>query len=404
MTICNYSDRLEIESGNLVRIVEAESKKKDKAMDVFKEYENGDCVCRNLYYSMYGYRVGFPEEVNSLYKNSCLTFVQKLEEYGECNHISFYSRKLTEPEKDLITRKYHDFVYVLKKWNGTIEDTFSALRIWKGHKEIEFLLAAGFDAVALNKSFWRLTEKRKKEVVLFLRKTGGKHFSLLDVQTMIKHKISVLDYEQYKSFCWKNRKVAYPVYKYLVKTGRGDINGIYLYRDYISLLVQTSHDADDPYWKWPKNLQKKHDELRDEVQRLKALEHIEMLRKKQAAYFGAVEKMLEIKLESDGYSVYVPDTVEEINEHATALHQCLVSADYVQKVIDKKCLLVFVRKGGTPIATAQINRDNTIGQFYADELDRDNCLPSDEVRKVMEKWIDVKMMTERKSGKKAEVA
>ena len=138
------------------------------------------------------------------------------------------------------------------------------------------------------------------------------------------------------------------------------------------------------------DLQKKHDELREEVQQLKAMKRIEELKLKQEKYSKVVKKLLKLKLESDGYSVYIPETIEEINAHATALHQCLITADYVSKVIRKECLLVFVRKGDTPIATAQVNKDDSIGQFYADELDRSNCLPTDEVRAVMNKWIELK--------------
>lgn len=392
MTICDYKDRIEVEGGKLVRIVRAVSKKdSEKMLDIYKEYEDGSCVCRNLYYSMYGYRVGFPDEVNSLYHNHGLTFIQRLDEYGECKPIkSFGSRKLTESEKNAIARKYHGFVYVMNKWRGTIENVFPALNLWKEHGEIEFLLAAGFEKIALNKAFWKLTEKKRKEIVMYLRKTGRKDFSLIDIQTILKHKISDDEFSDYKSFCFHYRKVGYELYKYLVKIGRADIMGIMLYRDYHNMLLQTAHDANDVYWKFPKDLQKKHDEIRDEVARLRAFAEAERLKKKQNDYFGAVEKWLGLRLESGGYCVRVPATVEEISYHAEKLHQCLVTGDYISKVIRKECVLVFVTKGSEPVATAQILKGNKIGQFYADELDRSNCLPTEEVREVMNKWIEWK--------------
>ena len=39
-----------------------------------------------------------------------------------------------------------------------------------------------------------------------------------------------------------------------------------------------------------------------------------------------------------------------------------------------------------PVATAEVKNDGKIGQFYADERDRSNCLPTPEVKAVFEKW------------------
>ena len=55
MNVCNYFDRLEIENGELVRVLNAvprATKKSHLSLDVYKEYETGRCQCRNLYTSM----------------------------------------------------------------------------------------------------------------------------------------------------------------------------------------------------------------------------------------------------------------------------------------------------------------------------------------------------------------
>ena len=52
MHFCDYFDRLEIENGELVRILTARAKAKKmkgRELDVFKEYESGKTVCRNVY-------------------------------------------------------------------------------------------------------------------------------------------------------------------------------------------------------------------------------------------------------------------------------------------------------------------------------------------------------------------
>ncbi len=393
MTICDYSDRLEIQNGLLVRIVTATARKdKTKNLDVYKQFENGDCFCRNLYYSLFGYRVGFPDETNSLYRKGYLGFVQKLEDYDECSEIkSFFSRNISDDEKLSVATFYPDFKYIFKKTDLTIRDTLAALAIWKNHREIEYILAAGFKRVALNKSFWKLTEAKQKPVCDFMRKNPQwKNYSLADIQTAIRFRIGREDFNIYKDFCFMNRNVSYDVYKYLCKIGKDNIGGVFLYRDYKALLLQTSHNAKDEYWLYPKDLQKKHDELREEVRRKNDLEEIERLKKKQNDYVEAVRNLFKFSAKIDGYSVYVPETIEDIKLQAEKLNQCLIQCDYVSQVINKSCVLVFIRKNEEPVATVQLLSGDRIGQFYANELDRDNCLPTDEVRTVFNKWLDWK--------------
>ena len=59
----------------------------------------------------------------------------------------------------------------------------------------------------------------------------------------------------------------------------------------------------------------------------------------------------------------------------------------------KKYLIAFIRQEGKPIATAQLYAGEKIGtwrigQFYANELDRSNCRPSDEVQAAFNKWLE----------------
>ena len=137
-------------------------------------------------------------------------------------------------------------------------------------------------------------------------------------------------------------------------------------------------------------MQKKHDELREEVARIEELKRLETLKAKQEKYIKAVKNYLPMNYDIDGYTVFVPGTVEEIDRQAKELHQCLITCDYISRVIKGECVLVFVQKNGEPVATAELKKGNKIGQFYANELDRDNCLPTDKVRAVMNKWIELK--------------
>lgn len=395
MNKCYYTDRLEIENGELVRIVTAKAvNDSDKKLDVYKQYENGSYVCRNIYYSYAGYFVAFPGDITSLYgnRNKTCQFMQKLDEWAECSKMSFFSRLLNDDEKDIIIKKYSSFKYMLEKFPASIENTFSQIAIWKDHKEIEYVLASGFDKVAMNKMFWRLSEKNKKNIVAFIRNNQEYNFlSLLDIQTIIKHRIDVEEFARYREFCLVNcKRISFDLYKYLFKIGKCDINGVFLYNDYLNLLSQTQHDSKSDYWQYPKNLQEKHDELVVEVEKIQELKIKEQLEKKQKDYINVVKKLSRFSKKIDGYDIYVPQTVNDIKFQADKLHQCLVSADYISKVINKSCILVFIRKEGEPIATVQLFKDDSIGQFYTNELDRNNCLPDDNLKNVFDKWLEYK--------------
>ena len=251
------------------------------------------------------------------------------------------------------------------------------------------MLAAGFENVALNKSFWRYSEKKRKEIVEFLKAADKRilKYSLADVLIMLNNHISFDEFNTYNSFYYKS-KLSYPAFKYLQKKKMLDYNGVSLYCDYKSLLKQTNHKGE--YWLFPKDLEKKHDELREEVARIKALEEAEKLKTKQKDYLKAIKKWLGSEQTIDGFTIYVPDDVLDIKFQAEYLHQCLISCDYISKVINQRCVLVFIRKGNKPIATAELLNGNKIGQFYANELDRSNCLPSPKVKAVMNKWLENK--------------
>lgn len=394
MFLCNYADHLEIENGEIVRVLVAtprNKKKCDKSLAVYREWESGKCEVRNLYYcGMSGYRVAIPDVVST---GSYMPGIAKLEPWCDTKKMSnfqWYSKLVDDETTKIICSKYPKFKYVINKFSTNLNHIMEALIIWKEHPEVELIIASGYIKVALNRSFWKMTEARRKEVVNFIRKNPtSKDLRLGDIQTIIKYNLSADKFNEYHRDCMYYGKIAYDVYSYLKKK-KVDYTSVSLYRDYARLLKQTNHKCSDPYWKFPKDLQKKHDELREEVRRLDELKQIEKLRPKQDSYRKAVKRLLKYKMDINGFTVFVPETIDEISRQANALNQCLITADYISKVINKSCVLVFIQKNGEPIATAELKKGNKIGQFYTNELDRRNCLPSDEVREVMNKWIEMK--------------
>lgn len=386
MFLCHYEDRITVIDGKLCRIVNATAKRKGYehlTLDVYREFEDETAECRNLYYSMCGgYRVAFPGTKNAYYQ------IESEEDFGSCKPINcFNCHTLTYTDKQLIASLYPDFIYTLNKWDATSGQVFEALRFWKDHKEIEFMLAAGMERIALTKAFWKCSENKRKQIVDFLRKSDKRalNLPLSDIQKMINAKVDYKEYKRYKDF-FLSGKISYQAFRFLEKHNQLSYNGVALYCDYRKLLYRSGHKKDN-YWLYPKDLQKKHDELFEEVCRKEALRKADQLQKKQGDYIKAVKKYLKSYKEIDGYSVYVPNNVLDINYQAEYLHQCLITCDYIEKVIQKHCVLVFIRKDEKPVATVELLPRKKIGQFYANELDRKNCLPTEEVREVFNKWL-----------------
>ena len=155
-----------------------------------------------------------------------------------------------------------------------------------------------------------------------------------------------------------------------------------VYKDYINMARTCGHDVENAYWKYPADLRKAHDKVMREKSRMDDAK----LRKRQEKYMEAVKKFMGKVLKVGEMDVFVPETVKEISEQAAILHQCLVTADYIGKVIDHRCVLVFITKNGRPLATAELNRNGKTVQFYGDERSV-NIRPGKDADEALDKWI-----------------
>ena len=70
------------------------------------------------------------------------------------------------------------------------------------------------------------------------------------------------------------------------------------------------------------------------------------------------------------------------------LHQCLIWANYIDKVIKQTSLIVMIWDlEDKPIATAELAYNKEVLQFYGDEHDRFNCNPNEEIQNVLNKFL-----------------
>ena len=89
------------------------------------------------------------------------------------------------------------------------------------------------------------------------------------------------------------------------------------------------------------------------------------------------------------YKIFIPNDMRICEKQAEVLNQCILRCSYVEDMAKRKTILIFMTlDDGTPIATCQIDKTKTIKQFYANEKDRDNCLPTKTMKQAMTRYIN----------------
>ena len=146
---------------------------------------------------------------------------------------------------------------------------------------------------------------------------------------------------------------------------------------------RVGHDVEDEYWKYPNDLKKAHDK---DMKEQKALDKAKN-KVKELKLQAVVKDMLKFNENVDGYDIFIPDNYDVIKKQCDVLYQCLLRCGYDEKMIKQDIILVFIQKDGKPIATAEVKYDKKVGQFYADEHNRGNCLPSKDVEDAFNKWL-----------------
>lgn len=398
-----WEDRFETDKrGNIILVTNARGMGLNESnrlkihceFDCLKTYEDGRQFCRNLYFSnMGGYMVDFPQEYLYNYGHQ-----QKQKRgydyyYRTRQNVNLPSFGFTERDRAIILSKYPDFMYVLDKWKGfhTKRDVLNILRIWLEHPEIELPLSLGYEKVCFTKSFFKMKKTQLKQLYKFMKEHKGADYSLTDLKFLINHKPDDLklikDMERIMG-----KKIGYE-YALWVSQHLEDFSKYQfadIYKRYLEKCKYIGKDINDPYWKFPKDFKRQKELVEGQynnIQRLKEKEKCEVQIKN---YLERVGKFIgRFDKEMGGYSIVVPSTLEQWTTQAEKLHQCIIRMNYLDKCNDNY-ILVFIYKDGEPVATCEVTDvlKKKIGQFYADEEDRNNCLPTDEVRTVMNNWLD----------------
>ena len=387
---------------------------------------------RNLYQSCWGgYCVAFPglpyNERSYCYYNPDIA---ELEEWCQRKQKSSvgYSEGVIDADIDFVCQLYPGFRYLANKYEfASLAELMDKLEIWIDHRELEILLAAGYEKIGMNKTFWRMTEKNRKATCNFMRQNPQfSNLSLREIREAMRANDPV-EYGVYLKVIpsWlrsRNPRDWYPCisfddYKYMrrqqkkFKSSYNDEEHAFnelvnIYNDYIRLLYQSEHNTEDVYWRYPSDIQAFHDRLveeeriKEETRRMqKAKEEEKRLWEQKKAIIRIEKKFAEINKSVDGYSIFVTSDYDEWQKQAKALHQCICACGYYQGTADGNYTIVFIQKDGVPVATAQVYPSGKIGQFYADETDRANCAPSEEVRAAFNKWLEAVPKSKFKKSK-----
>lgn len=394
-------ERVVLENGVLCRIVTAcgTGKFKGRSMDVAKIYEDGRQLCRNIdLQPLAGWCIVWPGEKyrpsygSGYYGNAYKAELEPFHEpYGDISRCS--CDRPDEASKAAYIAKYPEFRWILAKSEMSNTAYFHILPYWKKHPhDVELLLDAGYISLARDGRLWKSTDASRKAVLGWLRihRAEVDYPSLDGIRCCIKYGCTYDQWCEYHAETKRDTMVPYDVYRWLkdgLKRNRSLWAELRQYRDYADMAKEAGHDLRDRYWRFPKSLKRAHDKVMAEVANLRAAQKAEELRQKGLKYLAAVKSWVGKEMNvGKGWRVYVPDSTEDIVRQAEALKQCLVSADYIGKCIEGKCVLVFVRYRERPVATGEILSGGKLGQFYGNEADRSRCAPTDVAVRAMAAW------------------
>ena len=402
--IFDDSITLDKKKNEIVRIVNARSNQKiipglkkgeQTNFDCYKQYETSPDMCRNLYINFYNsLGVEFPKETVWNYKTQrhVKRGYDEWDEVGYGIHIDT-SYHPTEREKKVICDKYPAFKYVLNKWSGTKSQTMAVLKVWKEHPEVELPLSLGYYDVIFCKSFYSMKKEDLKKCYKYMSENRDLNLSISDLKIVIRYGEEMSDLHfRAKTIMGRRVKISDVKWvvnqydKYYENNSWGLRND---YENYNDLCIYFDKDMKDEYWAHPKNLKERLEELREQRENIRMLEETVRLKKKMTRYKRVIKRFDGLDKTVDGYNIIIPKTVEQWQKQASVLHQCIIRMNYMDQV-NKNYVLFFILKGDTPIATCEVTNllEKKIGQFYADEHDRENCMPTPEVRNAMLKYLD----------------
>lgn len=379
-----FIDRIREFRGEPVYEILGKTREHKEFFVMYREWLNGKKVCRNLdYRQMAGYQAyGEPEKfqpaTNWFKKTPAIVY-----------------RTPTPDDLEPVLKRFPDFKYIAKKKTEMFnKDVFRVLKMWQDFPKMEILLNMNLQKIAMDRNFFKLKEDAQKETIRYFFDHPDEHTCASTIATKyirgaMKYNTTPYSYYEYMEARRWN-ECDFKLWEKLNK------KGIFLgdYKRYMAILKSDFPERlNEKYWTEFKDVHEFHlreNHVNTEVRHRRELEDMEARKKKEKDFKKITRKFQKWNGIFNGLEVYIPSKIEDVEKQAEVLNQCLIDCDYIQDVIDKRCVLVFIRKLGEPIATAELTGKNwkNINQFYGNELDRDNCDPSPDAQMALNFFMD----------------
>ena len=255
-----YEDVITVEDGLLFRTVVAHwaaTRRRDGGCyAVYRIDENGKEYCRALMYNMY---CGYYIDEDDLKKRKWYDVYSSLDHFKLGHYDQLRSFGKTDAER--ICSVHPDFKYVVQKAGEMpVAKMFNILIAWKKNHNVELLVGANLDYLALNKSFAKLTKPKQKAVLNFIRGNSEafvNKWSLAKINFVMNKKGSPRTSTHGRS---SGHSARWSITGGSRNTGRNRDKYI-LYRDYTRMAEYCGHDMKEDYWKYPKSIKKAHDKV-----------------------------------------------------------------------------------------------------------------------------------------------
>ena len=414
---CDYFLRFEIENENELVLINQACYKQDYEiqdykykLDIYKyNLTTKKAYVRygNVHYvNLGGWLVDFPNEkcktrYGYYYGYNSQIPLCDYEETSRINGLEYGRLEMSyDRVKELFLKSKPELKYLLNKidfYNPrmTIWKLLDLIDIWYLHpSEVETLAYLGFYNIATNKSLYRLGKAKKKEIINALKyfNTDRGMVSLITVQNFIK---SGTKYEEWYSYMrWNNWRTQgryiddIETFRYCQ---RKNIDK-YRYHDMLTMAKNQGHDIEDEYWKYPNDPNAMHDRLLETKQELERIER-EKEQEREKQYWMQLKKIaVKNKLDSgvdlgNGYTLFMPYEYEQYKRSADELHQCILASKYYSKVAQGKSLLIMIWHDGKPSSTCEIDFDKKILQHYGNELNREDCKPTEYEQEAIKQFL-----------------
>ena len=170
------------------------------------------------------------------------------------------------------------------------------------------------------------------------------------------------------------------------------------WEDYIRMCKEAKKHMDDPMVYRPRELKRRHDEMVEELNRMREVLKADEVRKK---YPGAEEILDEIRpryeYANGEYMIIVPERLVDIMTEGRILHHCAGTTDrYFERIRNRETYICFLRKAAEPdkaFYTIEVEPSGTIRQ-HRSFFDEEPGI--EEIRDFLREWQKVlkKRLTE----------